>query len=129
TNDLIQYTLAVDRVNDRVSYLYEPTHPAVLRLMKTTIDAGHAQGIWVGVCGQMAGDPLMTLLLLGLGIDELSMAPSAVPAVKDMIRSVSRKQAESLAQFAMTAKTAAEVLQYCCDLTGQVAPEILELVK
>jgi len=129
TNDLIQYTLAVDRVNDRVSYLYEPTHPAVLRLMKTTIDAGHAQGIWVGVCGQMAGDPLMTLLLLGLGIDELSMAPSAVPAVKDMIRSVFRKQAESLAQSAMTAKTAAEVLQYCCDLTGQVAPEILELVK
>lgn len=129
TNDLVQYTLAVDRVNDRVSYLYEPTHPAVLRLMKATIDAGHARGIWVGICGQMAGDPLMTLLLLGLGIDELSMAPASVPAVKDMIRSVTWKQAQELARTALTAETAAEVLQHCCDLTGQVAPEILELTK
>ncbi|MEI8350853.1 MAG: phosphoenolpyruvate--protein phosphotransferase [bacterium] len=129
TNDLVQYTLAVDRVNDRVSYLYEPTHPAVLRLMKRTIDAGHDHGIWVGICGQMAGDPLMTLLLLGLGIDELSMVASAVPAAKDMIRSVVLSQAQELARMALAAETAAEVLQLCYDLTAQVAPEILELTK
>ncbi len=129
TNDLIQYTLAVDRVNDRVSYLYEPTHPAVLRLMKRTIDAGHDHGIWVGICGQMAGDPLMTLLLLGMGIDELSMVASAVPAAKDMIRSVVHSQAQELARLALAAETAAEVLQLCYDLTAQVAPEILELTK
>jgi len=129
TNDLVQYTLAVDRVNDRVSYLYEPTHPAVLRLMKTTIDAGHSHGIWVGLCGQMAGDPVMTLLLLGLGIDELSMAAASIPAVKDMIRRVTLEQARSLAGKAMASETASEVLQLCCELTGRVAPEILELVK
>lgn len=129
TNDLVQYTLAVDRVNDRVSYLYEPTHPAVLRLMKTTIDAGHGHKIWVGLCGQMGGDPLMTPLLLGLGVDELSMAPASVPAVKDMIRSLTMAQARKLARSALTAESSAEVLQHCHDLTAKVAPEILELVK
>lgn len=128
TNDLTQYTLAVDRVNDRVAHLYEPTHPAVLRLIKTTIEAGHARGIWVGVCGQMGGDPLMTLLLVGLGIDELSMASSSVPAVKDLIRSVTRSQAAELAQTALSCETAAEVLKHCRALVLKVAPEILELV-
>lgn len=129
TNDLVQYTLAVDRVNDRVAHLYEPTHPAVLRLMKTTIKAAHARGIWVGVCGQMAGDPLMTLLLLGLGIDELSMAPASVPAVKDLIRGATLVQAKRLAQTALRAESASEVLNACRELTAQVAPEILELIK
>ena len=77
----------------------------------------------------MAGDPLMTLLLLGLGVDELSMAPASVPAVKDMIRSVTWERAKALATIALASETAAEVLQHCCDLTGEVAPEILELVK
>jgi phosphotransferase system enzyme I (PtsI) len=129
TNDLVQYTLAVDRVNDRVAHLYEPTHPAVLRLMKMTIDAGHARGIWVGVCGQMAGDPLMTHLLMGLGIDELSMAPAALPAVKEMIRSVTLVQAKLLAEAALREETAAGVLTLCRELMARVAPEILELVK
>ena len=129
TNDLVQYTLAVDRVNDRVAHLYEPTHPAVLRLMKTTIMAGHARKIWVGLCGQMAGDPLMTLLLIGLGVDELSMAPASVPAVKAMIRSVSLEQAQRLAEMALSVETAEEVLELCRNLTAKVAPEILELVK
>ncbi len=129
TNDLVQYTLAVDRVNDRVAHLYEPTHPAVLRLMKMTIEAGHARGIWVGVCGQMAGDPLMTHLLLGLGIDELSMAPAALPAVKEMIRSVTLVQAKRLAEGALREDTAAGVLAHCRELMARVAPEILELVK
>lgn len=129
TNDLAQYTLAVDRVNDRVAHLYEPTHPGVLRLIKNTIDAGHARGIWVGVCGQMGGDPLMTLLLLGLGIDELSMSSSSIPAVKDLIRSVTFPQAVELAQTALSCETASEVLKHCRALTAKVAPEILELVK
>jgi phosphotransferase system enzyme I (PtsI) len=129
TNDLAQYTLAVDRVNDRVAHLYEPTHPAVLRLIKTTIDAGHARGIWVGVCGQMGGDPLMTLLLVGLGVDELSMVSASVPAVKELIRSVTRAQAIDLAQTALSCETASEVLKHCRALIAKVAPEILELVK
>ncbi len=129
TNDLAQYTLAVDRVNDRVAHLYEPTHPAVLRLIKNTVDAGHARGIGVGVCGQMGGDPLMTLLLIGLGIDELSMVPASVPAVKELIRGVTHKQAIELANTALTCETAAEVLKHCRLLISKVAPEILELVK
>lgn len=129
TNDLAQYTLAVDRVNDRVAHLYEPTHPAVLRLIKTTIEAGHARGIWVGVCGQMGGDPLMTLLLMGLGIDELSMTSTSVPAVKELIRRATRAQAVELAQTALSCENAAEVLKHCRALVLKVAPEILELVK
>jgi phosphotransferase system enzyme I (PtsI) len=128
TNDLIQYTLAVDRVNERVAYLYEPTHPAVLRLVQQTVDAGHKHGIWVGLCGEMAGDPLYAPLLLGLGVDELSAAPSAVPLVKDSIRSVSLTQAQELAERALACKTGAEVVGLCRALTSKVAPELLELI-
>jgi phosphotransferase system enzyme I (PtsI) len=129
TNDLVQYTLAVDRVNDRVAHLYEPTHPAVLKLIKHTIDAGHNRKIWVGVCGQMAGDPILTPLLIGLGIDELSMVPASVPVVKDIIRSMTREQARDLAGQALDAGSAAEVMGLCRKLIAAVAPEILELVK
>jgi len=128
TNDLIQYTLAVDRKNERVAYLYEPTHPAVLKLIKATIDAGHRHGIWVGLCGEMAADPLMTPLLLGLGLDELSMAPSAVPLVKDAIRSLSYAACRELGERALGCQTAAEVLGHCRKLMSEVAPELLELI-
>jgi phosphotransferase system enzyme I (PtsI) len=128
TNDLIQYTLAVDRKNERVAYLYEPTHPAVLRLIKMTIEAGHRHGIWVGLCGEMAADPLMTPLLLGLGVDELSVAPSAVPLVKDAVRAVSFGRARELAETALGCRTGAEVLGHCRKLTSEVAPELLELI-
>jgi phosphotransferase system enzyme I (PtsI) len=129
TNDLIQYTLAVDRVNDRVTHLYEPTHPAVLKLLKATIDAGHARGIWVGICGEMAGDPRLSPLLLGLGMDELSMVPSSVPAVKDAIRAVTLAQARELAERALASDSASAVMEHCRTLTAQAAPEILELVR
>jgi phosphotransferase system enzyme I (PtsI) len=128
TNDLIQYTLAVDRVNERVAYLYEPTHPAVLKLIRETIKAGHRHGIWVGLCGEMAADPLMAPLLLGLGVDELSVAPSAVPLVKDAIRSIRSAQAVDLAKTALGCKSGVEVLSYCRKLTREAAPELLELI-
>jgi phosphoenolpyruvate-protein phosphotransferase (PTS system enzyme I) len=128
TNDLIQYTLAVDRVNERVAYLYEPTHPAVLKLIKMTIDGGHGRGIWVGVCGEMAADPLMTPLLLGMGVDELSMAPAAVPLVKDAVRSLSMTRCVELARTALACKTATEVVGHCRKLMSEVAPELLELI-
>jgi len=128
TNDLVQYTLAVDRVNDRVAYLYEPTHPAVLELIKRTIDAGHSKGVWVGLCGEMAADAILTPLLVGMGVDELSVAPSAVPMVKDAVRSVSFVEAKELAEKCLACGSAADVLEHCRQLTKRIAPELLELV-
>ena len=128
TNDLVQYTLAVDRVNERVAYLYEPTHPAVLRLIQQTVEAAHRHGIWVGLCGEMAADPLLTPLLLGLGMDELSVAPSAVPLVKDAVRSIKQKDAAKMAEMALGCKSADEVLRYGRRMLKEVAPEILELI-
>jgi phosphotransferase system enzyme I (PtsI) len=127
TNDLIQYTVAVDRVNERVAYLYEPTHLAVLSLIKRTIESGHKNNIWVGICGEMAADPVLTPLLIGLGIDEMSVAPSMVPLIKDAIRSVSSEQCRELAEKAMECKSAVEVLSLCRKMLRDVAPELLEL--
>ena len=128
TNDLVQYTLAVDRVNERIAYLYEPTHPAIMTLIKHTIDVGHEHGIWTGICGEMAGNPLMAPLLVGLGVDEFSVSPTAVPLVKDAIRSITYSQAEELARAALSSASATEVIELCRQLTQEVAPEILELV-
>jgi len=128
TNDLIQYTIAVDRVNESVAYLYEPTHPAVLKLIQVTIDAAHRNGIWVGVCGEMAADPLLAPLLLGMGVDELSVAPAAVPMVKDAVRCIRHGGAKELAKIALSCKSAVEVLSHCRRMINEVAPEILELV-
>ncbi len=88
SNDLIQYTLAVDRGNEQVASLYDPFHPAILRLLRNIVSAANREGIWVGVCGEMASDPLCAVLLVGLGVDELSMGPSAVPRIKRLIRQI-----------------------------------------
>ncbi len=129
TNDLIQYTLAIDRGNERVAYLYEPTHPAILRLIKYTIDVGHRFGIWTGVCGGMASDPLLTPLLLGLGVDELSVSPAAYLRVKDALCSVSFTEARLIAEQALVSHSAEDVHDLSLALTRKVAPEILELAQ
>src|ERR1041384_7377521 len=113
TNDLIQYSLAVDRMNEKIAHLYEPTHPAIIRLIKETVDAGHRNKLWVGVCGEMAGDPVMTPLLLGLGVDELSAAPSVVPQIKYMMRRLKMSDAQELADFALKCDNGTDILLRC----------------
>ena len=109
TNDLIQYSIAVHRSNEKVAYLYEPAHPGVLRLIKSIIDVGHRADIWVGMCGEMAGDPLFTLILLGLGLDEFSMPSIMIPEIKHIIRSVTMPQAQGIANGAFSFSTAKEI--------------------
>jgi phosphotransferase system enzyme I (PtsI) len=109
TNDLIQYTLAVDRGNERVAYLYDPFHPAVLRLVRTTIANAHAHGIPAGMCGEMAGDPLATVVLLGLGLDSFSMGPLGIPPIKRIVRSVAAMEAESFVRTLLTLPSGGEV--------------------
>jgi phosphotransferase system enzyme I (PtsI) len=109
TNDLIQYALAVDRANEKIAYLYEPAHPAVLKLIKMIIDNGHQEGIWVGMCGEMAGETPLTIILLGLGLDELSTSPIILPEVKRIVRSVRLSEVKEIAAKALTLATAKEV--------------------
>ena len=109
TNDLIQYALAIDRINEQVAYLYEPLHPAVLRLLRSVVSAAHNEGIWISMCGEMAADPLYGLLLVGLGLDELSMTPGAIPLMKRIIRGVTYGQAAEVAQRVFGCATAQEV--------------------
>ena len=112
TNDLIQYTLAVDRGNIKVAHLYKRMPPAVLRLIRDVIIAGHRQGVWVGICGEMAADPLAILVLLGLDIDELSVSPPMLPEVKKIIRSVTFKDAEQIAEKALQMRTSEQIETY-----------------
>ncbi len=109
TNDLIQYTLAVDRMNEHISYLYEPLHPAVLRLIKNVIDASHKAGKWTGMCGEMAGDTSATAILLGMGLDEFSMSASSIPQVKKIIRSLTYDEAKQIAEKALSMNEADEI--------------------
>jgi phosphotransferase system enzyme I (PtsI) len=113
TNDLIQYLLAIDRVNERIAHLYEPTHPAVVRTVRLIVDEAHRQGIPVGVCGEMAGDPVFVPLLLGLGVDSLSMSPAWLPAVKYLVRGMTMADARALAAEALTLSSAKEIYARC----------------
>jgi phosphotransferase system enzyme I (PtsI) len=126
TNDLIQYSLAVDRLNERIAHLYEPTHPAVLRLIKWTADAAARNGIWCGVCGEMAGDPFLTPLLLGLGVTELSLAPPLLPHVKYLIRRLKMDDARELANFALNCESAQEIMDHSQALAKRIAPSLFE---
>ncbi|MEP7078106.1 MAG: phosphoenolpyruvate--protein phosphotransferase [Chthoniobacterales bacterium] len=116
TNDLIQYTVAADRMNERVAHLHEPTHPSILRLLKTVSDAAHANKLWVGVCGEMAGDLALVPLLLGLGIDELSVSATLVPRVKRAVQSVTISECEQLVAEALGLDTAAAILALCTQI-------------
>lgn len=116
TNDLIQYTVAVDRGNERIAYLYEPFHPGVLRLLRMIIESAHGSGISVGMCGEMAGDPIASLVLLGLGLDEYSMSASVVPEVKRIIRSTSMSEAEEIVGTVMDMKSYDEVDRFVQNL-------------
>lgn len=124
TNDLVQYTMAIDRENDRVAYLYKPSHPAILQLIKLTVEAAKKNRIFVAVCGQTAADPFMAPLLLGLGIQELSMSPTAIPMVRHAIRALAYSEAEAAANKALTCLTAAEALEIIEDLMRERAPEL-----
>lgn len=110
TNDLIQYTMAADRMNEKVSYLYQPYNPAILRLVKMVIDAAHKEGKWVGMCGEMAGDELAIPLLLGLGLDEFSMSATSILKARAQILRLSKKEMEDLAQKALQMSTTNEVI-------------------
>ena len=112
TNDLCQYTLAVDRMNEAIGSLYQPLHPGVLRLIKHVIDASHEQGKFTGMCGELASDPVATMILLGLGLDEFSMTASSIPLIKNILRSVSKAECEEVANKALTMDMAEEITGY-----------------
>ncbi|MFC4766228.1 phosphoenolpyruvate--protein phosphotransferase [Effusibacillus consociatus] len=117
TNDLIQYTMAADRMNERVSYLYQPYNPAILRLVKMVIDAAHREGRWVGMCGEMAGDPTAIPLLLGLGLDEFSMSATSILPARSQISKLSLADMQQLAAKALEMHTAEEVVELVKDFT------------
>jgi phosphotransferase system enzyme I (PtsI) len=120
TNDLIQYSLAVDRANEKIAYLYEPAHPAVLRMIKNIIDAAHQNNIWVGMCGEMASDEIFALVLLGLGLDEFSLSSLAIPQIKYIIRSVTYAQAKNIANEVLGLSTAKAVETFMQDRLREI---------
>ncbi|MDR0590157.1 MAG: phosphoenolpyruvate--protein phosphotransferase [Spirochaetaceae bacterium] len=123
TNDLIQYTLAVDRGNEKVNYLAQPTHPAVLRLLKNTIDAAHKRGIKAAMCGELAGDPAATALLLGLGLDEFSMTASSIPQVKRIIRGANQESCRNLTAKALNCYSYSQVSALVDEWMAQSFPD------
>ena len=112
TNDLVQYTLAVDRVNHNVSYLYDHFNPAVLSLVQRTIQAARDNGIWAGMCGEMASDPYAAVLLMAMGIHELSMSAPSIPRVKEKIRSISSGKAKEILETVLQLEDGGEIKEY-----------------
>jgi len=127
TNDLIQYTMAVDRGNENVAHLYKPSHMAIIRLIDHVVKVSHQHGLWTCVCGQMASDPLFVPLLIGLGVDELSVSPPQAPMIKDVIRKLFYSGAVELASKALESPSKEYVEQLCHEMIEQIAPEVLEL--
>jgi phosphotransferase system enzyme I (PtsI) len=127
TNDLIQYALAIDRINDQVAYLYQPLHPAVLRMIRQVVDAGHRAGIRVAMCGEMAGEPLYTLILLGLELDELSMTPLAIPRVKKIIRAATLAESKKLLDRVMLFSSAEEIREWVTQYMMDRFPEEFQM--
>ena len=125
TNDLVQYTLAVDRINENVSDLYQPANPAVIKLLDQTVRSGHDEGIWVGVCGEMASDLLLTPLLLGLGFDEFSVGSPQVPAIKYALRKLNYRECKEMAKEAIKCGDEEAVLNLCRGIANTTYPEII----
>ncbi len=126
TNDLIQYTMAVDRGNENVAHLYKPTHMAIVRLIDHVVKVSHEHGLWTSVCGQMASNPQLVPLLVGMGVDELSVSPSLAPMIKDVIRKLYYSDAADLAQKALASSSAESVEELCHAMIKKIAPELLE---
>ena len=126
TNDLIQYALAVDRVNEKIAYLYEPTHPAIIRLIKQVVESGHKYKKWVGSCGEMSGDPAIAVLLVGLEIDEISTSPVVLPKVKQAIRSITFKDAKAIANKALEFHSGEEVRRFIDSELKRIARDLVE---
>ena len=126
TNDLIQYALAVDRVNEKIAYLYEPAHPAILRLVRQIIQVAHENGLWVSMCGEMAGEPALALILLGLGLDSFSTSAVNLPRIKQVIRSVPTFRAKEVAKEAFRLTTGKEVEEYARARLCELIPELCE---
>ncbi len=124
TNDLTGYTLAVDRLNERVAHLYAPTHPAVIKLIALTVAAARRHGLWVGVCGEMAGEPELVPLLVGLGVDELSATPRVIPEVKFLLRRLKLTEAKALADAALESDCPKKILEQSRQLAHAVAPDL-----
>lgn len=124
TNDLIQFTLAVDRGNENVAALYNPAHPAVLKLLRMVLEAGERAGVEVAMCGEMSGDVQFTLLLLGLGLRVFSVAPALIPEVKRVVRAVALSEAQEVARTALSLSDPAEILAYLAGVTRRVAPDL-----
>jgi phosphotransferase system enzyme I (PtsI) len=123
TNDLIQYALAVDRTNEKIAYLYDPAHPAVLKLIKNVIEAGHAANITVGMCGEMSSEPALAILLLGLGLDEFSMPSASILEIKNVIRNVTYEQAKAIAKKALELPTGTEVDLFMQSKLREILPD------
>lgn len=127
TNDLIQYSIAIDRNNDRVAYLYQPTHPAVLELIHRTVCAARNHGIAVSICGEMAGNPIYTPLLVGMGVHELSMGPNSIGIIRRIIRMMNKKDAETAVAKALKCTTAEEALKVSAGILRSIAPDMVGL--
>jgi phosphotransferase system enzyme I (PtsI) len=123
TNDLIQYALAIDRINEHVSYLYEPLHPAILRIVRGVVQSAHQAGIPVAICGEMAAEPAYALILLGLGLDEFSMNPISIPKVKRALRMLRFEETRALVEQVFQLATASEIEGHIRDWMAKRFPE------
>ena len=126
TNDLVQYTVAVDRVNPRVAKLYRAAHPGIIRLIKAVGDGADQHGIWTGVCGEMAGDLSLLPLLVGLGVDELSVGAPLVPTVKQAVRLLSFERCSELARNCLQASETGKIAELCSEVARATYPDLLQ---
>jgi len=130
TNDLIQYALAIDRINEHVSYLYKPLHPAILRIIRGIVQSAHQAGIPVAICGEMAAEPTYILVLLGLGLDEFSMNPAAIPKIKKVLRMLRFEETRSLVEKLFQFSTPLEIERYVRNWMAKRLPQdFIQLYK